>query len=118
MEQAWPENKREQLRGALRAHVCSVCLDVRDDGSCGLAGRPCALERHFDRIVNAVAVIESPRMDDYVDAIREQVCANCPEQDPEGFCARREGEGCALDAYLSQVVDAVEEVLGPLGPRT
>lgn len=115
MEHEWPESKRDALRAALRSHVCSVCLDVRDDGSCGIAGRPCALESHFEHIVDAVATVDSSRMDDYVAAVREHVCAACPEQDPDGFCARREGSGCALDSYLSLVVDAVEEVLGPLG---
>jgi len=115
MGQAWPEEKREKLRAALRTHVCSICLDIRDNGSCGAAGRACALESHFDRVIDTVVAIDSPRMDDYVDAIRERVCSKCPEQDPEGLCARRENEGCALNSYLSLVVDAIEEVVGPLG---
>ena len=118
MGRAWPEEKREALRSALRNHVCSVCVDARDDGSCGTAGRACALEAHFESIVDTVVIIDSTRMDDYVDAIRERVCSNCLEQDPDGFCARREGDGCALDSYLSLVVDAVEEVVGPLGRAT
>jgi hypothetical protein len=54
-------------------------------------------------------------MADYVTAIEEQVCRRCPEQDPDGHCARREHGECALSAYLSLVVDAIEEVRGGLG---
>jgi hypothetical protein len=100
---------------AFRRHVCSVCLDAGSGGTCGLSGRACALEAHFPRIIDAIATLDSTRMDDYVAAIEEQVCKRCPEQDPEGFCARRSHGECALYSYLSLVVDAIEEVRGGLG---
>jgi hypothetical protein len=49
-------------------------------------------------------------MDEYVAAVEGQICANCPEQDSTGRCAKRDHAECALHAYLSQVLEAVEEV--------
>ena len=103
------ERSREYLE-AIRLKVCSVCLDSRDDRTCGLSGRVCAIEKHLPRLVEVLSEIDSPRMDDYVAAIRAQVCASCDQQDDSGRCDLRAQAACALDAYLSLVVDAVEEV--------
>jgi hypothetical protein len=108
-------DKYQAYWDALRRHVCTVCLDAGSDGNCGLTGRVCGLEAHFPRIIDAIENIDSSRMDDYVAAIEEQVCKRCPEQDPEGVCARRSHGECALYSYLSLVVDAIEEVRGGLG---
>src|SRR5262245_64541530 len=108
-------DKYKAYRDALRRHVCTVCLDSAGDGSCGLSGRVCALESHLPRIVDAVAAIDSPSMDDYLAAIEAQVCRQCKEQDPQGHCAMRSAGECALYSYLALVVDAIEEVRGGLG---
>jgi hypothetical protein len=107
--------QRQALLDALRRHVCSVCLDRRDDGSCGLSGdRVCALESRLEQIVGAVNSVGSDRMGDHVRAIREQVCSGCTDQDQTGLCAYRERGECALDGFLPQVIDAIGEVRGPL----
>ncbi len=54
--------------------------------------------------------VQSVRMDDYVRALRAQVCTHCREQDAAGVCALRKHGDCALDAYLSLVIDAIESV--------
>lgn len=98
---------------AIRRKVCSVCLDQADDGSCGLTkGRICGIEAHLPRVVEAILSIESDRMDEYVDAIRAQVCARCENQDATGYCRYREKGECALDTYLYLVVEAIEDVKG------
>ena len=102
----------EAYRDAIQRRVCRVCLDQRDDGRCGLSSRVCVLEAHLPRIVEAILPIESDRMDDYVEAIRAQVCEPCPHQDADGHCELRGDGECALDAYLPLVVDAIEEVRG------
>jgi hypothetical protein len=94
-----------------------VCLDQRDDGSCGLTGRVCALERHLPALVEALVAVESNRMDDYDAAIREQVCAACDVPDATGRCVLRDQGDCALTAYLALVVDAVKEVQQGLAAR-
>ena len=101
---------QDDYREAIRRRVCSVCLDSRDDGTCGLSGRVCALETHLPQLVAILASLESPRLDDYAAAVRAQVCSRCESRQPQGTCQLREAAVCALDAYLPLVLDAVEEV--------
>lgn len=94
---------------AIRRHVCSICLDQRSDGSCGLEGRVCAIERQLSGVVKTILGVKSDRMDDFVDAIESRVCTKCPEQDASGHCSSRSKGICALYTYLPFIVDAVEE---------
>lgn len=105
-----PDERYQAFLSAIRHRVCSVCLDGRDDGTCGLSGRVCAVESHLPGLVEALVRVRSNRMDEYVEALRAQVCSRCDNQDARGRCKLREAGDCALDAYLSLVVDAIEEV--------
>ena len=42
------DDRCAEYREAIRLHVCAVCLDSRDDLSCGLVGRLCPIERHLE----------------------------------------------------------------------
>jgi hypothetical protein len=96
---------------AIQRRVCAVCLDVADDGTCGLPrGRTCALPTQLPAIIEAILHVESEHMDDYVAAIEAAVCARCPEQDEHGRCGLRDRAACGLYTYLPLVVDAIEEV--------
>lgn len=97
-------------REAIRRHVCTPCLDGRGDGTCGLSGRTCAIEAHLPTVVGAVLAVDSDHMADYVEAIEGQVCPRCEEREVSGACRVRKSGDCALAAYLSLVVDAVNEV--------
>jgi hypothetical protein len=100
----------QEYLDVIRRRVCAVCLDGRDDKSCGLSGRACAIESHLPQLVGALSSVESAKMEDYEAAIRTNVCAECQEQDAAGRCELRDNGSCALDAYLMLVLDAVEEV--------
>jgi hypothetical protein len=100
----------EAFLEAIQRRVCTVCLDQKDDGSCGLRGRTCAIEKHLPDVVRVVTAIDSDHMDDYVAALESEVCGSCSEQDASGHCAIREKGRCALHAYLSLVVDAIQDV--------
>jgi hypothetical protein len=110
--QARADARSEALWAAIRRHVCGVCLDRADDGSCGLRGRTCAIERHLPILVEVLSRVQSPRMDEYVDAVEREICGTCPEQDRVGRCRTRDHVECALYAYLPKVLDAVEDVNG------
>ena len=101
---------------AIRARACAACLDSADDGSCGLRGRSCRLAAELPLVVQAVASVRSSRMDEYVQAIEDQVCRRCHEQDEAGDCLRRDRGECALYSYLPLVVDAIDEVLAAPNP--
>ena len=104
------EQRYEAFRDAIRRKVCSVCLDQRDDGNCGLSGRTCAIEAHLPGLIDTLLSIESSRMDEFVAAIEAHVCEQCPVPDATGRCALRQHGDCALYTYLPLVVEAVEEV--------
>jgi hypothetical protein len=110
MAAAREDDRYAEYRDEIRRRVCSVCLDSRDDGSCGLSARTCAIDNHLPNLVKAVLETESPRLDEYVDALRQEVCSRCREQKADGTCALRDRAECGLDAYLSLVVDAIEDV--------
>jgi hypothetical protein len=95
---------------AIQQRVCGVCLDQKNDGSCGLSGRVCSIEHHLPGIVEALVAIDSPRMDEYFAAIEQQICKRCSEQDSLGQCELRDKGECALSTYLYLVTEAVQEV--------
>jgi hypothetical protein len=95
---------------AVRARVCAVCLDRRDDGTCGLArGRECALEAYLPEIVDTVLAVNSTRMDEYMQAIEARICSKCRSRGAAEECPFRDKGQCALWTYLPLAVDAVEE---------
>lgn len=101
------------LEDALRRRICSVCIDRNVDGTCSLReNQECQLFSYFPRVAQAVASVRSEYIDDYVAAIRENICASCEHQDASGFCKEREEVRCVLDRYLMLIVDCIEEVLG------
>jgi hypothetical protein len=113
-----PKDERYQaFRDAILRRVCRVCLDQRDDGSCGLTGRVCAIEGHLPALVEALAAVDSRRIEDFEAAIQAQVCATCDVPDATGRCVLRDKGDCALSSYLALVVDAVKEVQEGLAAR-
>lgn len=102
-----------ELEELVRNRICGVCTDRKTDGTCGLEDPgQCALFRLFPQVAEAIQSTDSDRLDDYIDAIRRQVCTVCETQDRDGSCAARQQVQCALDAYLLLVVEAIEEATG------
>jgi hypothetical protein len=107
------ERSLEELEKIVRDRICRVCSDRKKDGSCGLEDpTDCALFRLFPQVAQAIQSTKSDDIRDYVRALREQVCAVCKTQAPDGSCEAREQVRCALDAYLLLIVDAIEEATG------
>ena len=101
---------------AMRDRICRKCIDGDRKGGCRLpVGEECALEQNFPRIVSLVSNLRSASYDDYVAALRSNICAECTDQLPGGSCKKRDALECALDRYyplVIQVIEAVEESLG------
>lgn len=96
---------------AFKEWVCAACLDRRDDGECGLPPtRTCALKENLPLIVETVHRTKSRLVADYLEAIEGRVCAQCPQQNALGVCAVRDHAECALNSYLSFVLDAIDDV--------
>jgi hypothetical protein len=122
MQQRIPEafmaRPLEELEAIVRERICRVCTDRKVDGTCGLEDPPsCPLFRLFPQVARAVQSVRSDDINDYIWAIRAQVCATCPRDD-DGECESRRQVQCALDAYLLPVIDAIEESTGMSFDRT
>lgn len=105
----------QQYLDAIRTRVCSVCIDGIFDGKnqfvrCGLPKhQTCPVEIYLPQVIDVVESIDSPRMEDYIDILRQKVCADC-EQTEDGVCDLRLQADCALDRYFMLVAGAIEEV--------
>jgi hypothetical protein len=102
-----------ELETIVRNRICKVCTSRTIHGDCGLENpASCALFQLFPQVAMAIQSVDSIDIQEYVDAIRRQVCAVCADQDAAGRCETRQQVQCALDAYLLLVVDAIEEATG------
>jgi len=107
------ERSLTELEALVRDRICGVCSDRTVDGTCGLEEPDeCALFRLFPRVAQAIQSTHSDDIQDYIDAIRRDVCTVCAAQDNEGHCGLREQVRCSLDAYLLLVVEMIEEATG------
>ena len=94
------------MEATVRKRICGVCTDRKVDGTCGLEDpNDCALFRLFPQVARAILSTRSDDIQDYIQAIRREVCSICREQADDGTCNIRSQVRCALDAYLLLVVD-------------
>ena len=108
-----------ELESIVRDRICRVCTERTVDGQCGLEEPSgCALFRLFPQVAQTIQSVRSDDIQQYIDAIRRQVCSVCAEQAADGSCETRQMVQCALDAYLLLVVDAIEEATGRTFNRT
>jgi hypothetical protein len=103
----------DELAEFLRRRICPDCR-FKSANSCDLAGPdPCKLFELFPLVAQAILGTESDRLEDYLQAIEEDVCAVCVNHSLDGTCPRR-NRVCALDGQLPAIVDAINEATGKL----
>ncbi len=103
------------LEEALRRRVCGICVDRNLDGSCALDARhECVLFERLPQVARSISLVDSDKMEDYISAIRENICGECPHERLDGSCDKREEVRCALDRYLPLVVDVIQEMREPV----
>lgn len=101
----------ERYWDAVRRTVCRKCVDSDGHGNCRLTGEEeCGLKLHFPKIVQTVLSVKSNSLELYVEALRQNVCAYCKHQSPDGRCMFRGRLDCGLDRYFPMIVEAIEEV--------
>ncbi len=102
-----------QLEVLVRNRICSVCTERTVEGQCGLEQpSSCALFKLFPQVAQAIQSVQSDDIEQYIAAIRRNVCSVCAEQAHDGSCETRQQVRCALDAYLLLIVDVIEEATG------
>lgn len=95
---------------AIRQNICSICADSNDRGKCTLNDEEvCALETYLPRIVDIVHSIDSQELQDYVDALRKEICSECRAQEDNGYCYLREDVNCSLDRYFPLIVETIQK---------
>jgi len=102
----------EKYWHAVQNTVCKVCIDSDPygDGICRISEMSmCGVKEYFPKIVNIVLRIKSDNMNDYIIALRENICKECRET-PDGVCELRNSV-----VYLSigsnlLIVQAMESV--------
>lgn len=95
---------------AIRNNVCSICVDSNDKGRCTLTEQEiCALDKYLPDIVEIVHSIDSENINDYVKALRENICSECRTQDDSGYCYLREDVNCSLDRYFPLIVETIQK---------
>ena len=111
------ENQRLPLLGELlRRRACSICVNRNVDGTCDVDSRhECALFERLPQVTQSISRICSDKIEDYIAAIRESVCAECFHQQLDGSCKQREEHRCALDRHRVPIIWAVESFLAATG---
>lgn len=103
----------QELEAKVRSRVCRECEVRTAQGACALPEPDrCKLFELFPLVAQAIQATESDNIEDYIHAIRENVCAVCLEQALDGSCGLRGQRRCALDSYLVQIVEVIEEATG------
>jgi hypothetical protein len=103
----------QQIEAMLREKICSACQDRRLDGSCERrdAGS-CLLFQKLPLAVVAVAGLNSPHLEPYIESIRQVVCRRCELLGQDGTCPARERHDCRLDLSMPVLVEVIEEHFG------
>lgn len=101
----------ERYMGAVKYKVCSTCIDSDGRGACRLNGeKPCALTLYFPKTIETILSVQSNKLEEYVRALRSNVCAACKHQSPNGTCLIRQHIDCGLDRYFPMIIEIVEDV--------
>jgi len=107
------ERSLAELESIVRSWVCHVCVERNAAGDCGLEQpSDCSLFQLFPHVAEAIQSVKSDDIQDYIEAIRRDVCTFCVDRASDGYCQKRQQVRCALDAYMLLVVDAIEEATG------
>lgn len=105
------QHQMQILEEALHRRICSVCPDRNLHGRSDLdAEHEAPLFGNLPRVVQCLSQVHSDKIDDYITAMRKNICPKCIHQELDGSCKWREEVRCVLDSYLMLVVETIEDV--------
>lgn len=112
------EKYRSLYEEAIRRHVCSRCIDFGSDGVCHTEDPlGCAVFRYLPELVAIAERLHEPKIEPYVNAVRQTICIKCRALTPDGMCPLRQKVDCGLDRYLILVFEALEDVWTALNQK-
>ena len=96
---------------AVRARVCSTCIDGDGWGNCRLdRGIECPLPAVLPRFVELVMRSSTGSLGEYEPDLRAIVCSHCAYRNANGTCRQSRENDCALDRRFAEILEAVEGV--------
>jgi|YNPMSStandDraft_1061717.scaffolds.fasta_scaffold00333_8 hypothetical protein len=102
-----------ELEAMVRSRICRECEVRTAEGACARPEQEsCKLFELFPLVAQAILATDSDDIQDYIRAIRENVCSVCLEQRLDGSCDLRGQARCALDSYLAEIIEVIEEATG------
>jgi hypothetical protein len=94
---------------AVQLRVCAHCIDSDGHGNCRLTSEDaCGLKFHFPKILETVFAVQGNTIEPYIEALRQNVCAECKHQSADGTCTFRSNHDCGLDRYFPLVIEVIE----------
>ncbi len=100
-----------ELADRLRKKICAECAFQTAEMCRRTPDTECRLFELFPLVVQAILATESDRLEDYLKAVDENVCAVCINHSMDGTCPRR-NHVCALDGQLAAIVETINEATG------
>ena len=110
----------EAYATALREDVCTICASYTPDGCHRLgclyeSSGACVVFHHLPELVELVERFRDSEILSFDSTFPMYVCTRCPHADIEGVCDMRDRSRsvphwCVIDAYLPQIVGAIERV--------
>ena len=86
-----------ELESIVRNRICNVCTERTVEGQCGLEEpSSCALFRLLPQVAQAIQSVKSDDIQEYLDAIRANVCSVCVDRAADGSCETRQEVRCAV----------------------
>ena len=100
-----------QYIDGIRSQVCKECSKSDENGKC-TAGpdAECVLELYLPQVTKALEAAHGGNIDEYVVALRTEVCATCKYKGETGYCYTSDTFGCPLESFFQAVANAAQKL--------
>jgi len=96
-----------QYLDGVRSSVCKSCSKSDANGRCLAApGTECVLELYLPQVTKALESAHGGSVDEYMLALRTEVCSTCKFRDESGYCYTSDSFGCPLESFFQTVANA------------
>ena len=109
-----PPEQRQRVLAAVWSMLRTIDPPLFDRQRIGAPGGIMTLDDHLDELVDMSRNMTADRIEPYLAAIIEDVCARCPEQGAAGHCALRQHDSCAVFAHARRILETIDSMLRTL----
>jgi hypothetical protein len=69
------------------------------------------MARYIDDLTDIVRRSTATHVEAYVSQIMDDICPQCPHQEPSGYCRLRNKGGCVLCRFTMTIIEAIADAL-------